>query len=49
MRLLKEQKEEEAAAGMIKPSFGSGSMGAVFNVGVEDGFHENEAEMRLQE
>ena len=47
MRLLKEQKEEEAAAGMVQPSFGTGSLGAVFNLNVEDDVPVNESELQL--
>ena len=43
MRILKEKKEEEESAGMYKPSFGTGNLGAVFNVGVD-----NEAQARMQ-
>ena len=35
MRILKEKKEEEESAGMYQPSFGTGNLGAVFNVGVD--------------
>ena len=36
MKQIKEKKEEEESGGMYQPSFGAGSLRAVFNIGFDE-------------